>query len=865
MSELSERAWWRWTVGCGARGGGTALQRRSFALPGDQPHWPPDRVVDVKHIRIDVSFDIEARKVFGRCATTFAPINDGVERVEFDAVEMRIESVTAADGTGLAYDYADNKLRIRLPQPLKAGEDFTAVIVYECRPRRGLYFNLPDEGYPHRPTQIWTQGEDEDNRHWFPCFDYPNEKQTSEVHATVPENFFALSNGVLEGVDHDAGARTKTYHWRQNIPHVAYLVSLVAGEFSEVRDDSAGLPVLYYQPPGREEDAKRAFGRTPQMIRFFSEKIGVPYPYEKYATVAVADFIFGGMENTSATTMTDRLLHDERAHPDLVDACDSITAHELAHQWFGDLLTTRDWANAWLNEGFATYFEALFTEWYRGHDEFVYQVLGDAETYFSEDRERYRRPIVTNVYGQPIDLFDRHLYEKGSLVLHMVRYLLGDDLWWKAINHYVRKFAQQNVTTADFARAIEEATGRNLDWFFDQYVYKQGYPEFKVSYSWDDALKSAQVKVEQTQPVNDQTPLFRMPVEIAFKVGANKQSFKVSIEEKEQSFYFALAEKPRVVSFDPNNWVLKTVDFSKGKEQLLQELKESDAIIDRIRAAEGLGKTGTTDVVEALKEALLTDPFWGVRSRIARVLGTIRSSAARDALIAGLQNEDPRVRRAVVAALGEFRGDEMAADALLPHSEHDASYFVEGEAAKSLGRIRSTRAFGELERTLTKKYHDALGQYLAFEGFAELRDERAIPLAKEWSRYGKPQRARESAVSALGKLGGLSEEKSEDAIDFLIPYLDDPWLQVRLRTVRALRELKATKALSHLHRVAESDPDGRTQRAAKEAIQAIREGTTKEEEVKKLRDDLEKLREENRELRDRLDKLERRMAAAPVT
>jgi aminopeptidase N len=438
----------------------------------------------------------------------------------------------------------------------------------------------------------------------------------------------------------------------------------------------------------------------------------------------------------------------------------------------------------------------------------------------------------------------------------MVRYLLGDDLWWKAIHHYVTKFAQQNVTTADFARAIDEATGRNLDWFFDQYVYRQGYPEFEVTYEWDDELRSARLKVAQKQEVNDQNPLFRMPVEVSFLLSTGRQRFKVDVREKEQSFYFALPEKPRVVSFDPDNWVLKTLDFKKSKEQLIQELKESDAIMDRIGAAEGLAKIGGPDAVAALQDALLHDPFWGVRVRVARALGAIRSAAARDALIAGLQNEDSRVRRAVVTALGEFRGDETAADALLPVAEHDDSYFVEGEAAKSLGRIRSTRAFGEMERALSRTYHDAIGQVLVFEGFAELRDERAIPIAKDWARYGRPPRAREAAISALGKLGNLSEEKREDVIDFLRPFLDDPWLGVRTRTVGALRELRATKALGDLQRVAEADLDGRAQRAAREAIQAIREGETKDEEVKKLRDELDDLRNENRALRDRLDKLE---------
>ena len=248
----------------------------------------------------------------------------------------------------------------------------------------------------------------------------------------------------------------------------------------------------YYGPRGRRADLERTLARTPAMLRFFNKVTGAKYPYPRYAQTFVADFIFGGMENISATTLTDTSLLDKRASLD-ADA-DGLLAHELAHQWFGDLLTCRDWSHGWLNEGFATYFEALFTESAKGIDEFRYELHSNTQIYMGEDGNRYRRPIVNNVYHEPIDLFDRHLYEKGSLVLHMIRTVLGDALWTKAIHHYVRKHRSTNVTTPDFQRAITEATGRNIDWLFDQYVYRGGHPALKVAFEWDDAREAREAQ-----------------------------------------------------------------------------------------------------------------------------------------------------------------------------------------------------------------------------------------------------------------------------------------------------------------------------------------------------------------------------------
>lgn len=834
---------------------------RPFPLPGDRPRYARDRVVDIRHTRLELALDFERKAIAGSVTHLCAPINDGLTRVTFDAVEMSIEGVRDASGRALAFDYGDGKLTVFLDRPYATGEEVAVTIAYRATPRRGLYFIGPDEAYPHKPRQCWTQGQDEDSRYWFPCYDYPNERQSSELLVTVPANMIVVGNGELVSIHDDPARGTHTFHWYQEVPHVAYLTSIVAGEFAHWAEHAAGVPLLYYVPPERLEDGKRALGRTAAMMEFFSSRIA-PYPYPKYAQSVVADFIFGGMENISATTLTENVLQDERALPDYQQAGDSLVAHELAHQWFGDLLTCRDWSHAWLNEGFATYFDALFTESCYGTDEFRYQLFVNAETYFDEDTRRYRRPIVQNVYHEPIDIFDRHLYEKGSLVLHMLRYLLGDDLWWKAVRAYVERHRGGVVTTPDLQRAIEEATGRNLDWFFDQWVYKGGHPQFKVSWEWDDAAKLAKVSVAQTQSVDDVTPLFRMPVVVDFEYGdGQRTACRFEVSEREHTFYASLPEKPKLVRFDPGNYLLKQVEFRPGKEMLLYQLERDDDVVGRIRAAQELAKIGGPDVVAALKRAVLEDPFWGVRNRAARALGSMRMESALDALVECLpQVEHPRARRGVVMALGEYRS-EKAADALIALLERgDPSYYVEAEAAKSLGKTRSARAFETLLRQLEKPSHNEVIRMLTFEGFGELKDDRAIPVCQEWTAYGRPPRARQAATAALGKLG----EDKPDVTDFLTRLLTDPWLHVRLNAAIALGERKDERAIPHLEHAASTDLDGRVVRYAREAIARIREGKDKGEEVRKLRADVDRLLEENKALRDRLEKIEARLGSGPA-
>jgi aminopeptidase N len=839
-----------------ARAAAGAARQRSFPLAGDRPRYARDLVVDVKHIKLEIRIDPAARRIDGTATHTVQAINDGVRVVEMDAAEMEIRDVTVG-GRAATFDYADPVLRITMPRPLAAGAKTDIAIEYGASPRRGLYFTAPDVDYPDKPLQAWTQGQDEDSRHWYPCIDYPNHQQTSEVIVTVPASMISIGNGELRSVSEDRRAKTKTYHWYQAVPHVTYLLSQAVGDFAEIVHHVDGVPVQYYGPRGREKDIERTLGRTPKMLEFFGEVTGVPYPYAKYSQVFVTDFIFGGMENITATTLTDTSLLDERASLD--EDSDGLIAHELAHQWFGDLLTCRDWAHGWLNEGFATYFDALFVEHDKGIDEFRYELLQNARIYMGEDSSRYRRAIVTNVYHEPIDVFDRHLYEKGSLVLHMIRSVLGDDLWSKALRHYVTKHRSTNVTTPDLQRAIEAATGRNLDWLFDQWVYRGGHPALKLGFEWDDDAKQAKLTVKQSQDEKESS-IFRLPVDVDFTVDGNRHSFKVVVEEKDHNFFFALPGRPQMVRFDPGNNFLKTVEFKRSKEMLLYQLKNDDVVTGRIDAAKELAKLGTQEAIDALRTAVIEDKFWGVQAEAARALGTVRSAAARDALIACMKVKHPKARRGVMSALGEFR-DDTAAEALdAALRKGDASYYVEAAAAHALGRTRSPRAFDALTKVAMKR--DSLNDVIranALTGLAELKDERGLPVAIDWTRRGKSNPVRGVAASTLAKYAALSNPAKDRVYERLVELLHDDWLRVRLNAVAGLQELKEMKAVGELDRLIQRELDGRVIRAARETMDRIRQGADKGEEVKKLREDLDRVLEENRALRDRLDKLEARV------
>jgi aminopeptidase N len=800
-----------------------------FTLSGAKPHYAPDKTFDTRHIRLELELDFARKALSGRCITTLTAVADDASTMVFDAVDFQNVRVSASRGP-VKQEYAGRQLKLTWSKPVPRGTTVDVTIAYRVvRPKLGLHFVGPDRADPKKPRQAWTQGEDEYNRYWFPCHDAPHTRTTTETLITVPEPYTAVSNGALLKTVRNPRKKTRMFHWKHNVPHSPYLVSLAVGEFSEIRDRWKNVPVLYFCPPGREEDARRAFSKTPKMIDFFSKRLGVPYPYAKYSQVAAMDFIYGGMENTSATTQTALTLHDERAHLDF--SSDPLVAHELAHQWFGDLVTCKDWSHAWLNESFATYFEALFKEYDLGHEEFMYELRGNADAYFSEDRERYRRPIVTRVYKNTNDLFDRHLYEKGSIVLHMIRSLLGDKAFWRSMNTYLRRHKTRSVETINLLDAIQDATGKNMRPFFDQWVFKAGHPEYKVRTWWDARAAKAFVRVLQTHATNEETGLFSMPVTFAFRVGQTEKRFTETVDKKEHLFSFKLSGPPNLVLFDPDHVILKKLNFTKPEAMWMVQLVHDPHVLGRVDAAKALGHLGGPKAVRALALALLQEKFWGVQVEIAGALGQTGSMEAMDALLEGLrQVNHPKVRRAIFEGLSHYSNARVLAEVQAVY-EREPSYFAEAEAIRTLGKMRSPDVLGLLKELAKRPSWNDVLRSAALDAVAALR----LPESAEiLIAHTRPLYSSSARITAVRGLAGLAHGR-DDIQQQLIRLLADPYLMVKMAAVRALGGSADERAVSALMVYTQGDWDGRLKRAAEEAVRKIRKGMDPEFPTQKKR------------------------------
>ncbi|HKU66658.1 MAG TPA: M1 family aminopeptidase [Candidatus Baltobacteraceae bacterium] len=834
---------------------------RDFALPGATLRYGPDKTVDVSHIDLYLEPDLERKHLDGVCTTTVLALDEAVHSLTLDAVDLQIASVER-DGKPLRFTADGRRLHVTFDPALAPQEQATFAVRYSVtNPRHGLFFT---------GNHAWTQSQDENARFWFPCLDYPGEKQTTSATIVVRKGQFALSNGALLERRSD-GDRT-VYVYRQNVPHSTYLVSLVVGPFVEADQTmhraQGDLPVYYYVLPGREADGERAFGKTPRMIDVFEERLGVPYPYARYSQIAVSDFIFGGMENTSATTQTDRTLHDEKAHLDF--SSDPLVSHELAHQWFGDLLTCRDWSHAWLNEGFATYFEAIFREADLGYDEYVYDIFGCVERYLEEDAGRYRRPIVCNRFRDPIELFDRHLYEKGGAVVHMLRGELGEGRFWRAIRRYVADNAQRSVETIDLIRAIEHSTGRNMRGFFDQWVFRGGHPQLNVGLRWDDERKTLTVSVDQKQSVDANAPAYAFDVELGIVDRAperpardfgpgplpGERRLRVHVERPHETVTIPLENKPQLVRFDPGSFILADVTYEFGETFAAAALAGDPNPAARIYAARALAKDGSALSRGALEKAFAQDPFWGVLDQAARALGKTRAPWAQRVLAKWLSHEHPKVRRAVAASLGDFRNGE-AASALLAPASGDASYFVQSAALHALGKTRDPRAFDVLARALGGSSWNGTVESGAARGLGELADARATDLLIAAAQPGRDESLRRAALGALARAGELLEADRPRIVDAIADRLDDPMFLVQISAILAAQRLSDPRFLGALDRLSTSGFDGRIRRDAAEAAAHIRESQKVPAQVSGLRTDLDALREEQRKLQEQIEAISR--------
>jgi len=659
------------------------------AAPGQQPA-PIDyskkplqsersQSYDAIHYLIKLGVDMDRKTFGGETTVTVASLRDGLKAVVLDAEEFKVTSVRSDYGDPLAFSQSETELAVTLPRPAKLGERATFTVAYAGRdPKIGLRFA---EASADNPKLVFSDSWPENVHHWFPCYDYPNDKVTNELVVTVQAGNKVAANGRLVGVTEDKAAGTVTWHWSQDLPHSTYLIFFAAAPYVVVQDSFGTLPVNSWVYPQDEKKAGPTYGKTPKMIAFFNKTFGYDYPWQKYDQISVPSG--GGAESTSATAMTHRIMVDE------ADAADfpaiGIVSHELAHQWWGDLITLRSWAHAWLNESFGTYSDYLYHRYEMGEDEGALNLANKLAAYLREAKTRYIRPIVSDRYDKPGDLFDSHSYPKGARVLHMLRTILGDEAFFKTLSVFLHRYAFQPAETSDYVRTVKDVTGQNLDWFFDQWLFKPGHPVFDIGAQWVPARKIVQMTVAQAQDLSRGVPVFRVPVAVKIVTAAGAVTTTVWLKEKRESFEFPAETKPLLVRFDEGNVLLKEVSFPKDLDELLYQLR-SDDVIGRMDAAGALLKfKDEPRVIPALAASAKGDAFWAVRKAALESLAKLAGPGAAAALKQACRDADANVRTAAVLALGDLK-DKAQAGFFQELFKKDASLKVRTEAIRSLGK-----------------------------------------------------------------------------------------------------------------------------------------------------------------------------------
>jgi aminopeptidase N len=821
------------------------------AAPSRQ--YAPDREFDLLHLFLDITPDFAKQSITGAATLRLKPIAFPLREVRLDAVDLQVEEVTATVGIA-SWHVTPRQILVALQQPAEPGQELSVTVRYRAEPRRGLYFRTPEMGYREGEAHLFTQGEAITARHWYPSFDAPNERFTTEIVCHVPAGMGVFANGRLLSREVDAATQRTTFRWLQDQPHVNYLVTLVAGPFVSITDQYRDIPLAFHVLPSEAAQATNSFRGTREMMAFFEEETGVLYPWAKYDQICVNDFVAGGMENTSQTTLTDGTLFN--LETENLEDSEGLVAHELAHQWFGDLVTCKDWSHLWLNEGFATYYESLWMGHRHGPDHLAYEMFQRLRNLTGNPNDT--RPIVRRTYEDPDEMFDHLTYPKASWVLHMIRRQLGDRLYRTCVRTYLERHRLGTVVTEDLVRILEEVSGRSWDRFFDQWIYHGGYPQLQMSYSYDAGRKLARVSIAQQQPVNDQVLLFRLPLTLRFRHGTTTLDQKVVLQQASQDFEVPCESPPELVRVDPELAVLADIKLELPLPMILAQLGDTNDVVGRLLAVEALSKRKDPTSVERLGQVLRTDPFYGVRLEAARALRTLHTAAALDALLAARQQSDARVRRQVVEALGGFYR-EPAYRALLDALQKEPNPGIQAAALEAIALFHRPEVREHLVRCLgTTTYRNHLTA-AALRACRTFDDPGLLPDVLTVLRQRKAELTVGGLTTGLQTLGFLARnaESKDEVREFLLSQLEHRHRSLPPAALRALGTLGDPRALGPLgtYTAGLSGPRDAEREAAREAMNRLRDQRPPGEDLRQLRQEVLDLQQTTRELREQLDQV----------
>ena len=672
------------------------------------------RINDLVHTRLDVNFNFDKSQMNGKAWITLHPHFYATDSLLLDAKGMDIQKVAIVNGASqkdLKYTYDNWQIRITLDKKYKYTENYTVFIQYTAKPNevkvkgsaaindaKGLYFINPKGEDKTKPTQIWTQGETEATSVWCPTIDKPNQKTTNEIAMTVPAKYVTLSNGKLVSQKKNADG-TRTDSWKMELPHAPYLFFMGVGDYAVIKDSWKGKEVSYYVDKEYAPVARKIFGLTPEMIGFYSKITGVDFPWVKYAQITGHDYVSGAMENTTATLHSDAAQQDAR---ELVDGnrWELVVAHELFHQWFGDYVTTESWSNITLNESFANYSETLWNEYKYGKDAGDNQNFNDMQGYLASGSGK--KDLVRFYYADKEDLFDAVSYNKGGRILHMLRNYVGDSAFFKALNLYLTTNKFKSAEAQQLRLAFEEVTGRDLNWYWNQWYYGAGNPALDINYSYDDAAKKVRVIVNQTQTGDK---IFKLPVNIDVYHGAEKSRTMVWAKSKSDTFYIDDNRKPDLVNFDGDKVLLCTKKENKTLAEYIHQYKYAGSYLDRREAIDFAAKNQSDPAAVALLKDALKDRYEVLRNYTVNKLDLKKDDVKKQTLpvLVDLAKNDPN-RPVKASALSKLSDqNDPAYLPIFKAAINDSSYSVSGFALEGLAGVDSLAGLQEAKKLATSK------------------------------------------------------------------------------------------------------------------------------------------------------------------
>ncbi|MBK8845727.1 MAG: M1 family metallopeptidase [Bacteroidetes bacterium] len=712
-------------------------QSKKINKPSGNYRYTPTILSDLIHTRLEVSFDWTKKYLLGKAIITCKPHFYPSQQLVLDARGMTINEVSLIQGATrnkLSYFYMGDTLTIDLGKTYTRTDTISVFIDYISKPDelkkvggssaissdKGLYFINADGKDKTKPRQIWTQGETQASSVWFPTIDRPNQKTTQEIYITIDTVFTTLSNGVLLSSKNN-GNGTRTDYWKMNQPHTPYLFMMAISDFKVVKEQWRNKEVSYYVDAPYERYAKAIFGNTPEMLEFFSNQLGVEYPWDKYAQVVVHDYVSGAMENTTATLHGAFLHRDSRQLLD--NSNEAVIAHELFHQWFGDLVTCESWSNTPLNESFATYGECLWDEYKYGRDEADYGGAADLRRYLSSSTDK-QVDLIRFYYEQQEDMFDSHSYAKGGRILHMLRKVLGDEAFFEGLKEYLTANKFKAAEAHHLRLAMEKVSGRDLNWFFNQWFFNKGHMELDIQYTYVDSSQTQYVFVKQTQDLST-TPLYIMPVTVSIYADGKVTEQVVTLSKGTDTFSFAAPTKPNLVNFDSEKMLLCKKTDNHTPDEWAYMFYHAPLFLDRTEPLDKSGKNYKAGTAQA-KMVLdaMNDKHYAIREKAIKLSTTMAKNeqakpTAKAALIKlAQQDAKASVRETAIEILSEAFNDSTC-EQVYHDALRDSSYAVIKAALNAYVKHfkeRGLKAASYLEKQNNTNINSILAGVYANEG-----------------------------------------------------------------------------------------------------------------------------------------------------